>query len=263
MLIQHNLADWNVCLREVASAGEPLNSEVIAQVRAAWGVTIRDGFGQTETSAQIGNPPGHALKPGSMGRPLPGFPIVLVNSEGHVADEGEICIDLSRRPLGLMQGYADDAHRTAVVFSDGYYHTGDVAVRDAEGYITYVGRMDDVFKSSDYRISPFELESVLIEHDAVLEAAVVPSPDPLRLSVPKAYVTLAAGHVPDIDTAVSILRHVRERVSPYKRIRRIEFGLLPKTISGKIRRVDLRKDEHQRAADLPRRPNEFWEEDLA
>ncbi|MBS0419756.1 MAG: AMP-binding protein [Proteobacteria bacterium] len=263
MLIQHNIADWNVCLREVASAGEPLNAEVIAQVRAAWGVTIRDGFGQTETSAQIGNPPGYPLKPGSMGRPLPGFPIVLVNGEGQAADEGEICIDLSRRPLGLLQCYADDADRTAAAFADGYYHTGDVAARDAEGYITYVGRMDDVFKSSDYRISPFELESVLIEHNAVLEAAVVPSPDPLRLSVPKAYVTLAAGHVPDANTAVSILRHVRERVSPYKRIRRIEFGLLPKTISGKIRRVDLRKDESQRTADRTRRPQEFWEEDLA
>jgi acetyl-CoA synthetase len=263
MLIQHDLADWNVCLREVASAGEPLNSEVIAQVRAAWGVTIRDGFGQTETSAQIGNPPGHALKPGSMGRPLPGFPIVLLNSEGQAADEGEICIDLSRRPLGLMQCYADDVERTAAAFADGYYHTGDVAVRDVDGYITYVGRTDDVFKSSDYRISPFELESVLIEHNAVLEAAVVPSPDPLRLSVPKAYVTLAAGYNADADTAGSILRHVRQRVSPYKRIRRIEFGDLPKTLSGKIRRVDLRKAEHQRPASPPRRSNEFWEEDLA
>lgn len=119
-----------------------------------------------------------------------------------------------------------------------------------------------MFKSSDYRISPFELESVLIEHNAVLEAAVVPSPDPLRLSVPKAYVTLADGHVPDANTANSILRHVRERVSAYKRIRRIEFGLLPKTISGKIRRVDLRNDENQRPANPPRRPNEFWEADL-
>ena len=123
--------------------------------------------------------------------------------------------------------------------------------------------MDDVFKSSDYRISPFELESVLIEHSAVLEAAVMPSPDPLRLSVPKAYVALAEGHLPDINTAMSILSHVRERVSPYKRIRRIEFGPLPKTISGKIRRVDLRKDESQRPANAPRRPQEFWEEDLA
>jgi acetyl-CoA synthetase len=262
MLIQHDLAAWAVTLREVASAGEPLNPEVIAQVRAAWGVTIRDGFGQTETSAQIGNPPGHRIKPGSMGRPLPGFPIELLNSEGKPGNEGEICIDLARRPLGLMQGYFDDHERTAEAFADGYYHTGDVATRDAEGYITYVGRMDDVFKSSDYRISPFELESVLIEHGAVLEAAVVPSPDPLRLSVPKAFVTLATGHEPNAETAASILRHVRERVSPYKRIRRLEFALLPKTISGKIRRVDLRQGEAARLAHQARRDHEFWEEDL-
>ena len=262
MLIQHDLAAWDVSLREVVSAGEPLNPEVISQVRDAWGVTLRDGFGQTETSAQIGNPPGQPLKPGSMGRPLPGFPIELVNSDGQPAEEGEICINLARRPLGLMQGYFDDPKRTAAAFADGYYHTGDVAVRDADGYITYVGRMDDVFKSSDYRISPFELESVLIEHTAVLEAAVVPSPDPLRLSVPKAFVTLAEGHAPDADTAASILRYVRERVSPYKRIRRLEFTVLPKTISGKIRRVDLRKEEAQRPANPPRRDNEFWEEDL-
>jgi acetyl-CoA synthetase len=263
MLIQHDLRAWDVRLREVVSAGEPLNPEVIARVHDAWGVTLRDGFGQTETSAQIGNPPGQPIKPGSMGRPLPGFPIVLVNSEGQVAEEGEICIDLAQRPLGLMQGYFDDPERTAAAFAGGYYHSGDVAVRDAEGYLTYVGRMDDVFKSSDYRISPFELESVLIEHEAVLEAAVVPSPDPLRLSVPKAFVTLAAGHIPDAVTAASILRHVRERVSPYKRIRRLEFGMLPKTISGKIRRVDLRRGEDQRLSNPPRRQHEFWEEDLS
>ena len=263
MLIQHDLGAWGVSLREAVSAGEPLNPEVIAQVRDAWGVTLRDGFGQTETSAQIGNPPGQPIKPGSMGRPLPGFPVVLVNSEGEVAEEGEICIDLAQRPLGLMQGYFDDPERTAEAFAGGYYHTGDVAVRDAQGYITYVGRMDDVFKSSDYRISPFELESVLVEHEAVLEAAVVPSPDPMRLSVPKAFVTLTAEHVPDAATAASILRYVRERVSPYKRIRRLEFGMLPKTISGKIRRVDLRRAEDQRLSDQPRRQNEFWEEDLS
>lgn len=262
MLIKHDLSAWKVALREVASAGEPLNPEVISQVRDAWGANLRDGFGQTETSAQIGNPPGQLIKPGSMGRPLPGFPIVLVNSDGKPGDEGEICIDLADRPVGLMQGYFDDPERTAVAFADGYYHTGDVAVRDADGYITYVGRTDDVFKSSDYRISPFELESVLIEHYAVLEAAVVPSPDPLRLSVPKAFVTLADGHAPDGETAASILSHVRERVSPYKRIRRLEFTVLPKTISGKIRRVDLRNQEARRAAEEPRRDKEFWEEDL-
>jgi acetyl-CoA synthetase len=262
MLIQHDLAAVRVSLREVVSAGEPLNPEVIERVRDAWGLTIRDGFGQTETTAQVGNPPGQPLKAGSMGRPLPGYPVVLVDTEGRLAQEGEICIDLKRRPLGLMQAYLDDPERTSSAMGDGFYHTGDVAARDAEGYLTYVGRMDDVFKSSDYRISPFELESVLIEHPAVAEAAVVPSPDALRLSVPKAFIALAAGSAADAATARSILEHVRSRVSPYKRIRRIEFAPLPKTISGKIRRVELRKLEEARGAGGPRRAQEFWEEDL-
>ena len=262
MLIQQDLQKWQVELREVTSAGEPLNPEVIAQVRDAWGVTIRDGFGQTETTALIGNPPGQPLKPGSMGRPLPGYPVILLDTDGRPAQEGEICLDLAQRPLGLMQAYLDDPERTASAMEGGYYHTGDVATRDADGYITYVGRTDDVFKSSDYRISPFELESVLIEHPAVAEAAVVPSPDPLRLSVPKAFIVLSADAAADAATAGSIFRHVRERVSPYKRIRRLEFAALPKTISGKIRRIELRQLEQGRAAEDPRRPQEFWEEDL-
>jgi acetyl-CoA synthetase len=263
MLIQHDLRAWRVSLREVVSAGEPLNPEVIARVHDAWGLTIRDGFGQTETTLQVGNTPGQPVKPGTMGRPMPGYSVVLVNTEGRIAQEGEICLDLAQRPLGLMQEYHDDAQRTARAMGDGYYHSGDVAVRDAEGYLTYVGRMDDVFKSSDYRISPFELESVLIEHDAVAEAAVVPSPDALRLSVPKAFVVLAAGASADAATAASILRHVRERVSPFKRIRRLEFASLPKTISGKIRRVELRELEQARPPSGTRRPQEFWEEDLS
>ncbi len=228
-------------MRECVAAGEPLNPEVIEQVRAAWGITVRDGYGQTETSAQIGNTPDQPLKPGSMGRPLPGYRIVLVDPvTNERGDEGEICIDLAARPTALMTGYRDSEERTAEVMRDGVYHTGDVAVRDADGYITYVGRTDDVFKASDYRISPFELESVLLEHDAVAEAAVVPSPDPLRLAVPKAYVLLAAGHEPDASTARDILVFARERLSPFKRVRRLEFADLPKTISGKIRRVELR-----------------------
>jgi len=262
MLIQHDLREWRVTLREALSAGEPLNPEVIAQVRDAWNVTIRDGYGQTETTAQVGNSPGQPVKPGSMGRPLPGYSVVLLDAEGRPGQEGEICLDLAQRPLGLMQGYLDDPERTASAMGAGYYHTGDVAVRDADGYLTYVGRMDDVFKSSDYRISPFELESILIEHPAVAEAAVVPSPDPARLSVPKAFIKLAAGAAADAVTAVSILRHVRERVSPFKRIRRLEFAALPKTISGKIRRVELRRLEERRTPGEARRPQEFWEEDL-
>ncbi|HEY2682203.1 MAG TPA: AMP-binding protein [Steroidobacteraceae bacterium] len=260
MLIQEDLKSWPVSLREVVGAGEPLNPEIIEQVRSAWGLTIRDGFGQTETSAQIGNPPGLKLKPGSMGVPLPGYSVKLMSAEGVEADEGEICLDLESSPVGLMQGYLDDEEKTAEVMRDGLYHTGDVASRDAEGYLTYVGRIDDVFKSSDYRISPFELESVLIEHASVAEAAVVPSPDPVRLSVPKAFVMLAPGARADQATAAAILAHVRARVAPFKRIRRIEFAELPKTISGKIRRVELRRAEASREAG--RRACEFWEEDF-
>ena len=262
MLIQEDLRRWPVVLREVVGAGEPLNPEVIDHVRGAWGLTIRDGFGQTETTAQIGNPPGLPLKPGSMGRPLPGYAVALVASDGAVGNEGEICLDLSQRPVGLMQAYLDDADKTSEVMRDGYYHTGDVACRDADGYLTYVGRLDDVFKSSDYRISPFELESVLIEHPAVAEAAVVPSPDPLRLAVPKAYIALTKDAVADAATARSILEYVRGRVAPFKRIRRLEFADLPKTISGKIRRVELRLAERDRPAEGARRVREFWEEDF-
>src|SRR3569833_2062000 len=248
LLIQQDLKSWRLNLREASSAGEPLNPEVIECVRDAWGVTVRDGFGQTETTAQVGNPPGLPIKLGSMGLPLPGCPIVLLDLDGNPADEGEICIDLSRRPLALMRGYLDASGQAADVMADGYYHTGDIASRDADGYLTYVGRRDDVFKSSDYRISPFELESILIEHELVSEAAIVPSPDPVRLAVPKAFVELVAGVVPDEQTALSILRHARARLSPFKRIRRVEFTILPKTISGKIRRVVLRKAEEGRGS---------------
>ena len=206
MLVQEDLTRWTVPLRAVVGAGEPLNPEVIEHVATAWGVTIRDGYGQTETTAQIGNTPGQLVKPGSMGRPLPGYTIALLDPvTGTPGEEGEIALDLAHRPLALMTGYRDDETLTAQAMRDGYYHTGDVATRDADGYITYVGRSDDVFKASDYRISPFELESVLIEHEAVAEAAVVPSPDPLRLAVPKAYVALAAGWEPTAATAAAIL----------------------------------------------------------
>ena len=224
--------------------------------------TIRDGFGQTETTAIVGNPPGHPLKPGSMGRPLPGYTVTLLDVDGKPARVGEICIDLAPRPVGLMAGYLDDAQKTAEVMREGFYHTGDVAERDDDGYLTYVGRLDDVFKSSDYRISPFELESVLIEHDAVAEAAVVPSPDALRLAVPKAFIVLAAGTAADAAAARAIFAHVRNRLPPFKRIRRIEFADLPKTISGKIRRVELRRAEEGRGGAGERNACEFWEEDF-
>jgi acetyl-CoA synthetase len=263
MLIGADLGQRPAALREAIGAGEPLNPEVIGQVQRAWGLTIRDGFGQTETTAQVANTPGAEVKIGSMGRPLPGVPVAIVDpATGRPVNgpgEGEICLDLSQRPLSLMKGYQNDPGRTAEAMDGGYYHTGDMATVDEDGYIFYVGRTDDVFKASDYKISPFELESVLIEHPAVAEAAVVPAPDPVRLAVPKAYVTLAPGHQPTKETALAILRHARERLNPYQRVRRIEFAELPKTISGKIRRVELRTREERVAT--AEAPPEEWRDD--
>ena len=259
MFVLQDLASYKMQLHDLVSAGEPLNPEIIEQVEKAWGLTIRDGYGQTETTAQVGNTPGQPLKPGSMGRPLPGYNIVLLDVDGNEADEGEIAIKLDPPPVGLMLGYLDDPERTRAVMEGGYYRTGDVAARDENGYFWYIGRADDVFKSSDYRISPFELESVLIEHEAVAEAAVVPAPDPIRLSVPKAYVVLAPGYEPTRETALAIFSFMRERVASYKRVRRLEFSELPKTISGKIRRVQLRALEKGKKE---RSPREFYEEDF-
>jgi acetyl-CoA synthetase len=245
MLIQANLGTKPASLREVVGAGEPLNPEVIEHVQRHWGVIIRDGFGQTETTALIGNTPGSPVKPGSMGRPLPGVAVEIVDPmSGRPASEGEICLRLDPRPVNLMARYLGGDDCNDMVSVGGYYHTGDMAGRDADGYITYIGRSDDVFKASDYKISPFELESVLIEHPAVVEAAVVPAPDPTRLAVPKAYISLAAGWAPDRATADAIFAHARRNLAPYQRIRRIEFMELPKTISGKIRRVELRFREN-------------------
>ncbi|MGJ0389917.1 AMP-binding protein [Microbacterium sp. CGR1] len=250
MLIQADLARLTHPPRELVGAGEPLNPEVIDRVREAWGGTIRDGFGQTEMTACVGNSPGQVVKVGSMGRPLPGYPVVLLDpATGELAEsEGEIALDLAHPPAGLMAGYYDDPEKTAESRVGGYHHTGDIAQRDAEGYLTYIGRADDVFKASDYKISPFELESVLLEHDLVIEAAVIPSPDPTRLAVPKAYVCLRTDAVDaEADAARSIFAYAHDRLSSHLWVRIIEFvPELPKTISGKIRRVELRAREAER-----------------
>ena len=316
MLITEKLGDWKVKLRELASAGEPLNPEVIEQVRAAWGLTIRDGYGQTETTAQIGNPPGQKLKVGTMGRPMPGYKIRLLNAEDQGekresrepdpgphqaailglmgweyaargvhqeqkrtepkqdsptvwraateerdAEEGELCLPLNPPPAALMPGYQGD-DGNLIPLAGPVYRTGDVVQRDAEGYLTFVGRADDVFKASDYRISPFEVESALIEHEDVVECAVVPSPDPIRHALVKAFVTLRAGCQPSREVALSIFQHSRKVLAPYKRVRRLEFVDLPKTISGKIRRVQLRTAEAERVAQGSRAETEYREEDF-
>src|SRR6266576_2841657 len=261
LFIQEKLATFKVSLREVCGAGEPLNPEVIDQVRSAWGLTIRDGYGQTETTALAGNSPGQQVKIGSMGRPLPGYRVEVTDIEGKPAKEGEVTLVLGAdRAAGLMQGYQGDDGRLSGTDGD-IYRSGDVVFADDEGYLTFVGRSDDVFKSSDYRISPFELESILLEHEAVAEAAVVPCPDPIRLSIPKAYVLLVSGVARSPATALSIFQHLHTRLAPFKRIRRIELVTeLPKAISGKIRRVQLRRLEHHNDREDPLRGEEFREE---
>ena len=264
MLIQADLTQLSKPPRELVGAGEPLNPEVIAQVRKAWRATIRDGFGQTEMTCCIGNSPGQLVKDGSMGRPMPGYPVVLLDPvTGELSpDEGEISLDLSQPILGLMAGYHNDPGMTAEACRKGYYHTGDIASCDADGYLTYIGRADDVFKASDYKISPFELESILLEHPYVTEVAIVPSPDPLRAAVPKAFITLAMDAATrQQEAAREIFAHARERLSGYQRVRIVEFVTeLPKTISGKIRRVELREREAKRVAEQVR-DNQFLESD--
>lgn len=264
MLIQHDLRERPSALRELLSAGEPLNPEVIARFREWWGLTIRDGYGQTETTALIANTPGEEIVPGAMGKPLPGTRIDLIDPvTGKPADEGEICIDLRDEPaVNLMSGYLDDPDATARAIRDGYFHTGDVASRDADGHFTFIGRTDDIFKSSDYKVSPFEVESALIEHEAIAEAAVVGAPDETRLNITKAYVSLAAGTQADESTARAILAHARAALPPYLRVRRVEFAELPKTSSGKIRRVELRQREIDAAGQGERLPGEWREEDF-
>ena len=200
MLVARELTDYKTQLREVVSAGEPLDPKVIDRVRTAWGLTVREGYGQTETTAVAGTSPAQLVKPASLGRPLPGFKLVLLDSNDEESNEGELCVALNPRPLGLMPGYQKDDGTISEV--DGTVHrTGDVMSRDVDGYLLFVGRKDDVFKASDYRISPFELERALIEHPEVIECAVVPMPDSIRLAVPKAFVMLRAGYEPGADLA--------------------------------------------------------------
>ena len=261
MLVTERLADYKTKLREVVSAGEPLNPEVIDQVKAAWGITIRDGYGQTESTAMAGNSPAQPVKPASVGRPLPGFRLTLPDLNEQTTHEGELCVALDPPPLGLMRGYQQGDGSIAPLAGK-HYRTGDIMSQDADDYLTFVGRADDVFKASDYRISPFELESALIEHPDVVECAVVPSPDPLRAAVPKAFIIIRSGVMPSREIALSIFQHIRKALAPFNRIRRIEFSDLPKTISGKIRRVELRDREAENVRCGARPEFEFREEDF-
>ncbi|HSA03315.1 MAG TPA: AMP-binding protein, partial [Candidatus Paceibacterota bacterium] len=235
-------------LRHCVTAGEPLNPEVMTRWKAATGLTLYEAYGQTETVVLIGNfrSIGDPVRPGSMGKSAPGFHLALLDD--HLAEvphgtEGEIAIRVKpRRPLGLFQEYWLDPQETARQFSGDWYLTGDRAVRDAQGYFWFVGRKDDVIKSSGYRIGPFEVESTLLEHPAVLEAAIVGKPDEVRGQIVKAFVVLRSSVKASLTLARELQAHCRRVAAPYKYPREIEFvDELPKTVSGKIRRVDLRR----------------------
>jgi acetyl-CoA synthetase len=266
-LLLENLKQYSFVLREVVSAGEPLNPEIIQRVKDSIGLELREGFGQTETTLQIGTFPGMIAKPGSMGVEAPGYEIAILNDDHGVVQgraEGMVAVRVKpRRPIGLMDGYIDPRERNLEVFVGDWYLTGDIAYKDETGYFWFIGRSDDVFKSSDYRISAFELESELMVHSSVAEVAVVASPDKLRGFVPKAIITLKPGVSPSRELALDIFKFTRERMAPYKRPRIIQFSQeMPKTISGKIKRTDLRRIESDLRRSNQRGQEEYFESDF-
>ena len=245
MLVLEDLARYRTSLRWCVGAGEPLNPEVIETWQRGTGHLIRDGYGQTETVLLCGNYPSLEVRPGSMGKPSPGMPVAVVDDEGQVLgpdNEGDIAVRFRpERPVGLFQEYWKNPEATEASRRGDWYVTGDRAYVDRDGYFWFVGRADDVIISAGYRIGPFEVESALIEHPAVAEAAVVGKGDPMRGTIVKAYVILAPGHQGSEQLATELQDHVKRVTAPYKYPREIEFVTeLPKTISGKIRRVELR-----------------------
>ncbi|MDP6345310.1 MAG: AMP-binding protein [Alphaproteobacteria bacterium] len=234
-------------LRHCIGAGEPLNPEAMRAWKAATGCDVHDGYGQTETVNIVANYPGMEIRPGSMGKPVPGIDIGIIDDDGNIVDDdtvGHIAVRLTEaHPPGLFDGYFRDDEATAKSFRNGWYYTGDTATRDADGYIWFVGRADDIISSAGYRISPFEVESALVEHPAVAESAVVGKPDELRGEIVKAYVILAEGYQGSDELTAEIQDFVKNHTAPYKYPREIEYReALPKTISGKIRRVELRAE---------------------
>ena len=257
MLVLEDLKkyDWSQ-LRHCTGAGEPLNPEVMKQWEDGTGLTIYDGYGQTETVLLVANYRAIPIKPGSMGKPVPGFHVAVVDEDGQEmapGQEGQIAVKINpQRPVGLFREYWKDGEAMERSFQGDWYFTGDKAYRDDDGYFWFVGRADDVIISAGYRIGPFEVESALIEHPAVAESAVVASPDPVRGEIVKAFVILSPGYVASDELALSLQEHVRKSTAPYKYPRAIEFvAELPKTISGKIRRVELREAEFQNSGQAP------------
>lgn len=253
MLILEDLAAYQFSFRECVAAGEPLNPEVIETWKAGTGLLIRDGFGQTESTCMVANLPGSRVKFGSMGKPTFLYDVVIADNEGQIQPEGaegNICVRMNTgKPNGIFHEYFGDPEKKKDVFKHDLYYTGDKAYRDEDGYIWFVGRDDDVIKSSDYRVGPFEVESILLEHEAVQESAVVGSPHPVKGFEVKAFIVVNKIYAPGPDLAKELFRFARTQLAPYKMPRIIEFVTeLPKTISGKIRRVELRALEAERKA---------------
>jgi acyl-coenzyme A synthetase/AMP-(fatty) acid ligase len=254
LLVLEDLSRYRLsALRHCSGAGEPLNPEVIEAWQLGTGQSIRDGYGQTETVILVANFPPLPVKPGSMGKPSPGFTVGVVDDDGRevpAGTEGDIAVKLTpMRPAGMFKEYWRNPEATSNCMRGEWYITGDRAIKDDDGYFWFVGRADDVIISAGYRIGPFEVESALVEHPAVAEAAVVASPDQIRGDIVKAFVILAPGHQPSEQLMQDLQEHVKRVTAPYKYPREIEFTTeLPKTISGKIRRVELRQHERDRKA---------------
>lgn len=254
MMVLLDLSEYDLhTLRHCTGAGEPLNPEVMKEWEDGTGLPIYDGYGQTETVLLVGNFPCMPVKPGSMGKPVPGAEVAIVDEDGEVlppGEEGQIAVRVTpQRPVGLFREYWKSPDAMASAFQGDWYLTGDKASMDEDGYFWFIGRADDVIISAGYRIGPFEVESALIEHPAVAESAVVASPHEVRGEVVKAFVVLAPGYVESEELALSLQEQVRKSTAPYKYPRKVEFvSELPKTISGKIRRVELRQRELAAAA---------------
>ncbi|KAA8922041.1 AMP-binding protein [Thermoplasma sp.] len=250
MFLLQDLSSRNLHLRKAASAGEPLNPEIIDRIRQYLGVTVKDGYGQSESTLMVGNIENQPVKPGSMGKPLEPYRVVIVDDSGNrlpANSVGHIAVDISQRPNGLFNSYMNDQELTRDRFRNGLYYTGDMGYMDEDGYLWFVSRSDDVIKSSDYRIGPFEVESALLRHPAVAESAVVGTPDDIRGNLVKAFVVLKSGYSASQDLARELSIHVRNLVGPHARPKKIEFvNELPKTISGKIIRKELRKLEMEK-----------------
>ena len=263
LFIQEDLKSFHFSFKQCVAAGEPLNPEIIEEWKAGTGITIRDGFGQTESTCLVANLPTDTLKFGSMGKPTFLYDVVIADDEGNLLDtneEGNICIKMEKGDAnGIFKGYLFDKVKEAQVFRNGLYYTGDKAYKDEEGYIWFIGRDDDVIKASDYRIGPFEVESVLLEHESVVESAVVGSPHPIKGFEVKAFIILNDSTEPNEELANELFKYSREHLAPYKIPRIIEFVKeLPKTISGKIRRVELRAKEAENKAKKINSETEFF-----